>query len=247
MKQLFVITLTSLLFYQCKTSVAGQEVKNSVYLEYSYGNLDNQPDYIKMMYGTQRVAIYADAQYLTMESKQERDAETLAKMGPAMQSTILHDFNSGKTFIGISMDTLKIKIEKTNEADFDLGDLMGVYRDSSYTISKTKTNENILNNACVGYNVEKAEYPSTEILVNPNLKPSAALSRAPMFMARGNEYYGLILGNNSALGEVKISLRATKLELDQPRNAGKILDGYRLVTEEEGNRLMNAIMSGGRE
>jgi hypothetical protein len=218
----------------------GADIQKSIFVEYGYEGMDGQPDYMKAMYEGMRIGVYADADYLTMESAAGAD------IGKSMRSTLLHEFKTGKTWIGISVDTVKIKIEEENGGDMNISELMGLYRDSSYTIGKTATQLKILEQDGVGYKLEKDGYPGTEIIVAPHLRPSEGLSKAPMFMSRGKEYYGLILGNNSEMGNIKMNMRAVKLEIDQPREASKILDAYRLVSREEGNRIMNAMMGGGQ-
>ncbi len=83
------------------------------------------------------------------------------------------------------------------------------------------------------YSDTVSAYVTDRVVLGPNVKDF------PLYVAGEGKSYGLMLGRDEVLWNgYTLEFRALKVEINQPRDLAKELISYRLVTEEEGDRLI---------
>jgi hypothetical protein len=231
-------------------SLFAQDVtaKKSVRIEYGYIGLDNQPDYMKRLYGVQRYDVFANDKFYMITSRQiivegQNDAAV-----NKLVTTVLTDYASQKSYLCISIDTLKIKMEvpETGEGNNNLQQvLFGAGSLNVNGIKATDQTEVIDHHTCHDVTVDYTDRNPLTLMYDPAVKPTGNLAKSPFFLTLNGKYYGLILGHNQEMGPMRLYLRALKTEIDgHDESSEKVLSAYRTVSQEEGNRLIGKMLIG---
>jgi hypothetical protein len=221
------------------------EVKKSVHIEYGYTGLTDQPEYMQRLYGAQRFEVYADNTCYMITSRQQQNGQEAFAVNTIV-STYVTEYATQKTWLCISLDTLKIKMEIV--AGKDEGSnlkevLFGADTPLITSSQKTDNTETVSNYACNEVVLEYQDRTPINILYAPQFVPSGNMTKSPFFLNHNGQTYGLVMGHNQELGPMKLHLRALKVAIDTPDPAmNKMLDNYRQVTHDQGNQLIREML-----
>jgi hypothetical protein len=223
------------------------DVKKSVHIEYGYTDLADQPEYMQRLYGAQRFDIYADNTCYMITSRQQQNGADAFAVN-SIVSTYVTEYATQKSWLCISLDTMKIKMEIVAGKD-EGGNLKEVLfgADTQLITSSKKTDktETVGTYACNEVVLEYQDRAPINILYAPQFVPAGNLAQSPFFLNNNGQTYGLVLGHNQELGPMRLHLRALKVEIDTPDPAmNKMLDNYRQVTHEQGNQLIRKMLTG---
>lgn len=219
-------------------------VAHSVNLEYSYADLPADDQVLQMIYGFTRIRMYADSTFMFLEKSQEIPQEMKKTMGPGLKMVLFKDLNTGSIFTGMQLDTAKIRSlttgEKLEQFKFVFESLTQHTRSARRVIDPPKK--------IAGYDCARLQLVSTEgdtifMSVSPGIRLGPGARDLPYYLETTPDLTGLVLEKEEPFGEKTLYLRASRVELDQPRNIRAEMEAYRLVSEEEAERLMEAYMT----
>ncbi|MCB0544625.1 MAG: hypothetical protein H6575_00635 [Lewinellaceae bacterium] len=206
----------------------------SVYIEYAYVDIPEDDMVQKMMFGNTKIKVYADDQYIKLESEVQTPG--------GMHSMAVRNNKTGETQLYVSIDTLKIRMDDDSQR---LTALFGVEDSTLEWKTVEMPGMTIMDVPVQAWSVADPEDSGgTLAFLADHFLPSEGIAQCPVFISRNGKCAGLLLGHDQEYGKFTTHLRATVLEFDQPQEVGALLAEYRPVTKEEGNKLMQKALFG---
>jgi hypothetical protein len=234
----FVFLLTTLSFWV--SSAHSQTVANSIFAEYGYPNIPKDSTTIQTMYGFSKFRVYADDKFVKVEAFQDVPEEQLEELGAGLRSSFIKERASGDVYICVTLDTLLIRLKGGEKEKATFQEITETFNSGSAAIyGKGNKTTDIQGFGCQEYLVKGAFQDTVSAYVTDRVVLGPTIRDFPLYVAGEGKNYGLLLGRDEVVwnGYV-LEFRALKVEINQPRNMGKELASYQLVTEAEGDKII---------
>lgn len=239
----FIFLPTILLFLAFQTQA--QTVANSIFAEYGYPNIPKDSATIQTMFGFSKFRAYADDKYIKVEAFQDLPEEQLEELGAGLRSVFIKERASGDVYICVALDTLLIRLKGGEKEQASFREMTETFNSGSAAVyGKGRKTLDIQGFTCQQYLVKGALSDTVSAFLTTQVVPGAAIRDFPLYVSGGGQDYGLMLGRDEILwNNYTLEFRALKLEINKPQNVAKEMASYRLVTEEEGDQLIQAWFS----
>lgn len=217
-----------------------QTVANSIFAEYGYPNIPKDSATIHMMFGYSKYRIYADDKFVKVETFQDLPEEMAKEMGAGLRSSFIKERASGDVFICVVLDSVLIRLKGGEEEQATFRVVTATFNSGTAAIfGKGSKNADIQGFSCEQYLVKGTYSDTVSAYVTDRVVLGPTVKDFPLYVAGEGKSYGLMLGRDEVLWNgYTLEFRALKVEINQPRDVAKELNSYRLVTEEEGDKLI---------
>ena len=231
----------SLLIFLTLSLFAGaQQPVHSILVEYAYSGLPDD-EAMQIMYGNSKKRLYCDSNYLMFEQLQDLPEEYVAEHGAGLNITIVKDQHTGALFICMQYDTLRVRMQEDAAKAADLDAQLTQMPDFAKPVVQP-ANQNVLDYSCLVLDLPTESGDTNVVYLTPALRPAGNPKHFPFYFQFPGVEPGFMLGKDEDMGDFTLHLRATRVVVDQPEDVPARLAGFRLVTKEEGNRQLQAMM-----
>lgn len=240
------ITILLLFLASFAQPAEGQTLVKAIFAEYGYPNISKDSVMQYYMFGITRYRLYADEKFFQVESFQHLSEEEAKQIGPTMRSMMVQERATNKTYLCISFDTLRIRMDGGDKGRESLQRMNEAYQvGSEHVYGKGRQTLDIQGHTCQEIFTMGGFSDTISAFVAPNIGFDPALMTFPLYVrSEVPGVSGLLLGRNEVLPEGgTIEFRALKLTLNEPKDVQAELATYRLVSEEQGEEEMKAFFS----
>ena len=236
MRFVFLTAILILWFSQAHS----QTVANSIFTEYGYPNIPKDSTTIQTMYRFSKFRVYADDKFIKVEAFQDLPEEKLEELGAGLRSSFIKERASGEVFLCVALDTLLIRLKGGEKEQASFKEVTETFNSGSAAVyAKGSKKLDIQGFSCQQYLVKGAFQDTVSAYVTDRVVLGPTIKDFPLYVAGEGKNYGLLLGRDEVMwnGYV-LEFRALKVEINQPRDLAKELASYKLVTEEEGDKMI---------
>ncbi len=239
-----LISLPTILFFLAIQADA-QTTANSIFAEYGYPNIPKDSTAIYTMFGFSKFRVYADDKYIKVETYQDLPEEQLEELGAGLRSVFIKERASGDVYICVALDTLLIRMKGGEKEQASFREMTETFNSGSAAVyGKGDKKTEIQGYNCRQYLVKGAFRDTVSAFLTTQVVPAAAIKDFPLYVSGGGQDYGLMLGRDEILwNDYTLEFRALNLEINKPQNVAQEMASYRLVTEEEGDQLIQSWFS----
>ncbi|GAB4491774.1 MAG: hypothetical protein OHK0019_12490 [Saprospiraceae bacterium] len=217
-----------------------QTIANSIFVEYGYPNIPKDSTTIHMMFGYSKYRIYADDKFVKVETFQDLPEEMAKEMGAGLRSSFIKERASGDVFICVVLDSLLIRLKGGEKEQATFKEVTETFNSGTAAVfGKGNKRADIQGFSCEQYWVKGTYSDTVSAYVTDRVVLEPTVKDFPLYVAGEGKNYGLMLGRDEVLWNgYTLEFRALKVEINQPRDLAKELASYKLVTEEEGDKLI---------
>ena len=222
-----------------------QTVAKTIWAEYGFPNISKDSVAMYTMYGITRYRMYADDQYIRMETYQNLSEEQQKAYGPTMRSIMVKERASNDVFLCISMGDLQIKMKGEEKERESFQKMMDRFNSDDINVyAKGTKTADIQGYNCSELLIQGSNGDTISCFVSNQITLDPSISDFPLYVNSPGTLQGLMLGRNEiAWNGQTLEFRATKLEINQPLNVKAELKKFKLVSREKGNELMKEIFT----
>lgn len=217
-----------------------QTIAHSIFTEYGYPNIPKDSTSLQNMYGYSKFRVFADDKFVKIEAFQDLPEEMAQEMGAGLRSSFIKVRSSGDIFICVMLDTLLIRLKGGPKEQASFKEITETFNSGSAAVhGKGDSKIEIQGFSCQQYYVKGAFRDTVSAYVTDRVVLGPAIKDFPMYVAGESGSLGLMLGRDEMLwNNYLLQFRALKVEINQPRNIEKELASYKLVTEAEGDQMI---------
>lgn len=236
MRFIFLVALLTFSVFQAQS----QTVAQSIFAEYGYPNIPEDSTAIFTMFGYSKYRLYADDKFVQIETFQDLPAEQLQGLGAGLRSVFVKERASGDVFICVTLDSLRIRMKGGEKEQASFREVTETFNSGSAAVyGKGSKKIDIQGYGCEQYLVKGAFRDTVPAYLTRQVTPGPAIKDYPLYVSGGGQDYGLMLGRDEVLwNDYTLEFRALAIEINKPRDVAVELASYRLVTEEEGDKLI---------
>jgi hypothetical protein len=234
----FIFLSIILTFLASQTN--GQTVANSLFVEYGYPNIPKDSTTIQTMFGYSKYRVYADDKYVKVEVFQDLPEEMTMELGAGLRSSFIKERASDEVFLCVMLDTLLIRLKGREKERASFKEVTETFNSgTSAVFGKGDKKADIQRFPCQQYLVKGTYSDTVSAYVTDRVMLGPTVKDFPLYVAGDGKSYGLMLGRDEVLWNgYTLEFRALKVEINQARDLAKELASYKLVTEEEGDKLI---------
>jgi hypothetical protein len=237
--------LFGLLFGLGALSAQGQTLAKSIFAEYGYVNIPADSVVLHTMFGITRYRLYADDQYIKLETYQNLSEKERKQVGPSIRSLLVKERASNDVYLCISFDTLQIRMkgeEKEREAFQRMSELFN--SKEAAVFGNGRKTAAIQGFNCSELFVKGAYSDTVSSFITNQVILDQSIQDFPLYVSNNGVSYGLMLGRDEVLWNGQtIEFRAVKLDINAPMDIRAELNQYQLVSKEKGNKLLKEIFT----
>ncbi len=221
----------------------GQIAAKSIWAEYGFPNISKDSVAMYTMYGITRYRMYADDQYIRMETYQNLSEEQLKAYGPTMRSIMVKERASNDVFLCISMDDLQIKMKGEEKERESFKQMMDRFNSENHNVyAKSGKTTDVLGYSCAEILIKGTNTDTVSCFVTTQIALDPSISDFPLYVSNQGVLQGLMLGRNElAWNGQTLEFRATQLKINEPLDLKAELEKFNLVSNEKGNELLKAV------
>lgn len=226
-------------------SMSGQTLAKSILVEYGYPNIPHENAGLFTMFGITKYRVYADEKYLKIETYQEMSPEQAKQIGPTLRSNMVKDRVTNELFLCISLDTLHVRMKGGPEEQTVFNGMTETFNAGSEAFRGTGSKKIYIQGLSCNEVLVKGKFADTiSAFVAPQIVLDPSIKDFPMYVAKGDKTFGLMMGRDEVLWDGNIiEFRATKLEVNPHIEISNELAIYQLVTKEEGEKRIKAMFT----
>lgn len=208
-------------------------VRQSLGIEYGFVDIPADDMVGQMMFAKQRSYVYGDDQYTMMRKIATGEGKTL----DAIPLEMITNLASGESWFCVTLGDTKLR---TNEAAPNLAQSMGFndIQESAYSFSKNAVDVTAIQGyACENWKFDSEELMPLSFYVTRVMGPVELLEKWPFYLKKDAENMGICLGSDKTMGKT-YQMRALKIDIDQKLDLATYLQGFKLSSNEEINKVM---------
>ena len=237
--------LFALSLFLFAVSAQSQTVAKSIWAEYGYPNISKDSTVMYTMYGITRYRLYADDQYIQLETYQNLSEEQQKAYGPPMRSMMVKERATNDVYLCISMDELQIKMKGEEKERESFKQMMETFNSVELNVyAKSDKAVDIQGYNCTELFIQGANTDTVSCFVTNQIALDPSISDFPFYIRNKEELKGLILGRDEqAWNGQTIEFRAIQLKINEPLDVKAELKKFKSVTREKGNQLMKELFT----
>jgi len=222
-----------------------QSTAKSVYIEYGYPDIPDADPAVQSVYGHARYRVYADDRYTTVENARLMPGET----AQGLRSGFIQDRRSGDVYLCVEVGQDRFRKRANAEEASLFESLTARMYQGKMNLIGTNTTQRIMGLDCLQYwLIPEGSTDTLIVYLNNRLIPAGAVRNFPMAVFQGGEFHGVVLGRDDRTdGGGVIPFRALSMDIDKPQDVAALLTGYRTVSEEEGNAILQRWLQSGMQ
>lgn len=233
------------LFFPFCMGATAQSSGNALYIEYGYPNIPERDPQLMSGYGYARYRVYADDRFISVEN-----AQVLPEgENQGLRSGFIQDRQGGEVYLCVEVGQERFR-KRTNAQETEMfHDLTTRMPKGMMNLIGTNKTERILGHDCLQYwLIPEGQTDTMVVYLNNRLVPASGVRNFPMAVHQGGEFHGVVLGRDDKTdkGQV-IPFRALSIDINKPKDIAAVLAGYRTVSEEEGNTILQRWITSGME
>lgn len=219
----------------------GQTSVSSILIKYGYIDLPADQPALQMMFGSSKMQLYCDENYLVFEQFQEAEPGSPAPAGGMPQMMVIQDHRADAAYMCLQLDTLRVRMTADESKRQELKDMILGMSTARATPASAQT-VRIAGYDCQSYGLIGEAGDTVQVYTTAALVPAKAAEKYPLYLRIQGAEAGFMLGKDEQFGPYTVRRRAIVVSINEIQDIEGRLKSFRLVSEEEINKLMREWM-----